>query len=42
MITLINGVYKGYSYTNHSLDEEKFYNSFFEFYNQSKNVIFHL
>ena len=34
LIKLINGEFTGYSYYNHSLDGTKFYNSFFEFYNQ--------
>ena len=36
IIKLINGEFTGYSYYNHSLDETKFYNSFFEFYEQSR------
>ena len=37
IMKLVNRLFKGYSYSNHSLDEEKFYNSYFEFYNQTKN-----
>ena len=38
IIKLINSGYSGYSYSNNFLDEDKFYNSFFEFYPQSKDI----